>query len=294
MNTNMLKKHNPGLASLLLGAGLALCGGAARGQVADANQPEIMKKVSFEQRLNEPLPLDLLFTDETGHDVRLGDYFGDKPVLLSLVYYECPMLCTLVLNGIVDGLHGIPFVPGKDMEIVTVSFDPGETPELARGKKTTYIKSYGNEDAAAGWHFLTGKQEAIAKLTETVGFSYAYDEESDEYAHASGIVLATPEGKISRYLFGIEYAPRDLRLSLVEASMNKIGSPVDRLLLFCYHYDAVAGTYSVAIMNIVRLGCIATVVGLAAFMTVMFRRDAQKKKRAKGRHDSQGPREVHA
>jgi protein SCO1/2 len=257
-------------------------------QQPSAELPPAVRDVGIDQRLGEPLPLDLVFVDETGKEVTLREYFGERPVILSLVYYECPMLCTLVLNGLVNGLKELPFSPCEDMELVTVSFDPGETPDLALAKKNSYVALYGHPQAAAGWHFLTGSEEAVAKLTEAVGFRYAYDEKTDQYAHASGIMLATPDGRLSHYFFGVEYPPRDLRLGLVEASSGKVGSPVDRLMLFCYRYDSVSGQYSFAAMNIIRLGCFLTILALAVFMFRMFRREARR--RAQGeRGDTERP-----
>ena len=204
-----------------------------------------MQKVGFDQRLNEQVPLDLEFTDEAGQPVKLGDYFGDKPVILVLAYYRCPMLCTLVLNGLAQGMMDVPFDVGKEFQVVTVSFDPRETPELAAAKKKTYIERYGRPGAAAGWHFLTGSAASIKKLTRAVGFRYAYDARLDQFAHASGIMVLTPAGKISRYFYDVKYSGRDLRLGLVEASENKIGSPVDQILLYCFHYDPTEGSHPV-------------------------------------------------
>jgi protein SCO1/2 len=231
--------------------------------------------VGLDQRLNEQLPLDLSFHDETGKPVQLRDYFGEKPVVLALVYYQCPMLCTLVLNGLLRSLRALSFTAGTEFTVVTVSFDPRETPTLAATKKATYLHEYARSGAEAGWHFLTGEEPAIRRLTQAVGFRYVYDAKTDQYAHASGILVLTPQGRIARYFYGVEYAPRDLRLGLVEASANKIGSPVDQLLLLCYHYDPAAGKYGVLITNVLRLAGVATVLGLGTFMLVMFRRERQ-------------------
>jgi protein SCO1/2 len=229
-------------------------------------RPPMLRDVGVTQRLNEQVPLDLRFRDESGNEVRLGDYFGDKPVILTLVYYECPMLCTLVLNGLVSSLRALSFDVGEQFSIVTVSFDPKETPALAAEKKRTYLDEYRRPGAADGWHFLTGDAEAIAALTRAVGFEYRYDAERDEYAHAAAIEVLTPAGKIARYFYGVEYAPRDLRFALIEATEERIGSAVDELLLYCYHYDPSTGRYSAAVMNFVRLGGALTVIGIGAFV----------------------------
>lgn len=235
--------------------------------------PKALQQVAFEQRLNEALPLDLPFRDEDGRTVRLGDYFGRRPVVLAFVYYECPMLCTQVLNGLASSVGALEESIGRDFDVVTVSFDPRETPILASGKKKAYLDRYKREGAAAGWHFLTGDEPSIAALTEAAGFRYAWDPETSQFAHASGIVVATPEGRLSRYFFGIEYAPRDLKFALMESSAGKIGSMTDQLLLYCYHYDPVSGSYSFVAMNAVRLGGAVTLVALVGFVVVAIRRE---------------------
>jgi len=240
---------------------------------SETSRPNILKNVGLDQRLNAQIDGDLRFVDEEGNEVKLAQYFGNRPIILTLVYYECPMLCTLILNGVVRSLRTLEFTAGDQFEIVTVSIDPGETAELAATKKTQYLESYGRPQAAAGWHFLTGSEDQIAQLAETVGFRYVYDEKSGEYAHASGIMILTPEGRVARYYYGVEYAPRDLRLGLVEASNRQIGSPVDQILLFCYHYDPSAGKYSLTIMNFLRLAGVVTVLAIGAFLFVMIRRD---------------------
>jgi len=236
------------------------------------NKVRLLENVGIDQRLGEQLPLDLVFRDESGAAVRLGDYFGKKPVVLTLVYYSCPMLCNQVLNGLTSGLDVVSFDIGKEFEVVTVSFDPRETPELARNKKQTYIDWYKRAGASEGWHFLTGDKAAIEKLTEAVGFHYKFDQSTDQFIHASGIMISTPQGKLARYFYGIEYAPKDLRLGLVEASDNKIGNAVDRLLLYCYHYDPAAGKYGAVVMNILRLAGLATIIGVAAMLWLFSRR----------------------
>ena len=248
--------------------------------------PGPLKGVGFDQRLNEQVPLDLLFRDEAGQTVRLGDYIGTaspRPTILALVYYECPMLCTVVLNGLLGSLRALSFNVGEQFNIVTVSFDPTETPSLAAAKKKEYVKRYGRPGATAGWHFLTGEETAIEQLTQAIGFRYTYDPETEQYIHASGIVVLTPQGKIARYFYGIEYAPRDLRLGLVEASANKIGSPIDQVLLFCYHYDPITGKYGLLIMNVIRVAGFATVLSLGTLIVVMLQRDRRKKREGEER-----------
>lgn len=265
-----------GLSAVLIGGmrmGLPR-GREAWAQGASSSQPApILQKVGIDQKLGASVPLDLVFRNEEGQDVRLATYFGEKPVILSLVYYECPMLCTLILNGLLRSLRALSFTAGKEFTVLTVSFDPREGPELAAAKKQTYVRSYGRPEAERGWHFLTGEEAAIRRLTEAVGFRYAFDPETGQFAHASGIMVLTPQGRIARYFYGIEYAPRDLRLGLVEAAQGKIGSPVDQILLYCYHYDPRQGRYSLVILNVLRLAGVATVLVLGGFLVVMFRRD---------------------
>jgi len=234
--------------------------------------PAALQDVAIEQKLDQQLPLDLVFRDESGQQVKLGQYFGQKPVVLAFVYYDCPMLCTQVLNGMVTSLRVLPFQVGKEFDVVTVSFDPRETSELATNKKKVYINYLPEKmrpAAANGWHFLTGDAENIAKLTDAVGFRYRYDEATKQFAHASGIMVATPHGKLSRYFYGVEYAPRDLRLGLIESSANKIGSPADQLLLYCYHYDPATGKYGAAVMKIMRIAGVVTVLMIVAMLFAM-------------------------
>jgi protein SCO1/2 len=237
----------------------------------------VLNDVGIDQKLNDRLPLELQFRDEAGRRVALADYFGRRPVILVFVYYECPMLCTLTLNGLLRDIRAIPFDVGKQFDIVTVSFDPRETPELAARKKLTYIDEYRRAGAEAGWHFLTGDQTSIEQLTRAAGFRYKYDPQSQQWAHATALMVVTPDGRLSRYFFGIEYSARDLRLSLVEAANRQIGSPVDQVLLYCYHYDPATGKYGLAIMNILRLGGVATVLALAVSIAWMIRRDGTEK-----------------
>jgi protein SCO1/2 len=246
--------------------------------IEQTGTPEALKAVHVEQRLGSQLPLDAVFRDEQGREVRLGEYFGEKPVVVAFVYYECPMLCNQVLNGLVGALSAVPFKPGKEFEIVTVSFDARETPELAAKKKETYLRRYGREGAGAGWHFLTGDKAQIDRLCDAAGFSYAWDERTQQFAHGSAIMVATPQGRLSHYFYGIEYAPKDLRLALVESSAGKIGSPVDELLLYCYHYDPATGKYGAAVMNVLRAAGALTVAGVLALILFLRRRarDAER------------------
>ena len=236
----------------------------------------ILRDAGLEQKPNSQLPLDAPFVDEHGKDVRFGDYFGKRPVILVLSYYECPMLCTQVLNGVAGALEALPFTAGTEFDVVAVSFDPGETPAMALAKRAQYLKRQGSKANPAGVHFLTGREASITALTEAVGFKYKYDPSIDQYAHPALITILTPEGRVSRYLFGIEYGPRDLRMALVEAANHKIGTVVDQVLLFCYHYDPERGSYGLAITNIVRLGGIMTVAGLGTFILVNLRRDRRQ------------------
>jgi protein SCO1/2 len=231
--------------------------------------PNALSHVGLDQKLDQQLPLDLVFRDESGQEVKLGQYFGQKPVILALVYYDCPMLCTQILNGMVTSFRVLPFQVGKEFDVVTVSFDPRETSALAATKKKVYVNYLPEKmrpAATNGWHFLTGDQANISKLTEAVGFRYYYDEATKQFAHASGIMVATPHGKLSRYFYGIEYAPRDLRLGLIESSANKIGSPADQLLLYCYHYDPATGKYGAAVMKIMRIAGVITVLAIVAML----------------------------
>lgn len=231
--------------------------------------PVALREVRIDQKLDQQLPLDLVFRDENGQEVKLGQYFGQKPVVLAFVYYDCPMLCTQVLNAMVTSFRVLPFQVGKEFDVVTVSFDPRETSTLAATKKKVYVDYLPEKmrpAAATGWHFLTGDQANITKLTDAAGFHYYYDEATKQFAHASGIMVATPHGKLSRYFYGVEYAPRDLRLGLIESSAEKIGTPVDQLLLYCYHYDPATGTYGAAVMRIIRGAGVITVLSIVAML----------------------------
>ena len=249
---------------------------AAVAQFTDPTQnigvrPELLKEVGIDQKLNSSIPLDLMFRDEHGKAVTLGQYFGSKPVILTLVYYNCPMLCTQVLNGLDRSLEQIPLTIGKDFEVVTVSIDPTDRPPLAEAKQAVYLGMYNRPGSAVGWHFLTGEESQIKQLAAAIGFRYAYDPDSHQYAHASGIMILTPEGKLSRYFYGVTYPERDMRLGLVEASEGKIGSPVDQVLLFCYHYDPHTGKYGLLISRVLQLGGLATVLIGGIFLILLFR-----------------------
>jgi protein SCO1/2 len=242
--------------------------------------PDILAKVGVDQKLNAQVPLDLAFRDESGRPIRLGDYFGKKPVVLMLVYFECPMLCTQVLNGAVAAMKMLNFTIGDEYDVVTVSFNPRETPALAQSKKTTYVAKYGRPPATTGWHFLTGDEPAIALLASAVGFRYTFDPTTQQYVHTTAIMVLTPQGRVSKYFFGIDYPPKDLRLGLIEASNGKIGNPVDQLLLYCYHYDPHTGKYSMMVLNVLRLAGLATVALIGGFIAVMWSRDRRKLKHA--------------
>jgi protein SCO1/2 len=234
-------------------------------------RPPGLQNVGIEQHLDEQIPADLSFRDETGKPVRLGDYFGKKPMILNLVYYNCPMLCGEVLSGLEGALRVLKFDVGKEFDVLTVSFDPRETPDMATRKKAEFLKRYGRAGAAEGWHFLTGPQESIDALTKAAGFQYQYDPKTGQFAHATAIMILTPEGKIAQYYYGVEYAPKDLRLGLIQASENKIGTLADQVLLYCYHYDPTTGKYGAIISRVLKLAGIATLLGLGILMTVLIR-----------------------
>jgi protein SCO1/2 len=247
----------------------ALAGSAT----AQDGRPAILRDVGYDQRLGENVPADIALRDEAGRAVRLGDYLGRRPVVLTLVYYECPMLCTLSLNGLVGAMKALSFDPGKEYEVLTVSFEPKETPEQAAARKKAYLERFRRAGAEAGWHFLTGDAESLARLTKAVGFRYAWDAQTRQYAHPAGVLVLAPEGRIARYLYGVEYAPKDLRFALIEAAAGRIGTPVDRVLLFCYRYDPATGRYSAAILRLMRAGAVATMLALGAYIGIHWRRD---------------------
>jgi protein SCO1 len=243
-------------------------------------RPPGLKNVGIEQHLNEQIPPGLTFRDESGKAVRIGDYFGKKPVILNLVYYQCPMLCGEVLTGLDSALRVLKFDVGKEFDVLTVSFDPRETPQMASAKKAEYLKRYGRPGAEQGWHFLTGPQESVDSLTKAAGFQYEFNKETNQFAHATAIMILTPQGKISQYYYGVEFAPKDLRLGLIQASDNKIGTVVDQVLLYCYHYNPETGKYGAVITRILRLSAVATMLCVGLLIAVMSRRSSTNRKGA--------------
>jgi protein SCO1 len=238
-------------------------------------KPEQLKDVTFKQRLDDQLPLDAPFKDEYGRPVTLGKYFNNnKPVILAFVYYTCPMLCTQVTNGISSSLRALPFTAGEEFDVVLISFDPKDNPASALEKKQAHLAYWKTETTTGGWHFLTGDEATIKRVTSAAGFTYAYDKATGQYAHVSGVLVVTPDGRLARYFYGIEYSPKELRLALVESSQGHIASAIDELLLFCYHYDPETGRYGATVMNLVRAAGVLTLTAMATFMFVMWRRDA--------------------
>jgi protein SCO1/2 len=235
-------------------------------------RPPGLKNVGIQQNLDGQIPPDLIFKDETGKTVRLGDYFGQKPIILSLVYYKCPMLCGEVLSGLTSALKVLKFNIGDEFNVLTVSFDPKDTPEIGAAKKAEYMERYKRPGTAAGWHFLTGPQDSIDALTKAAGFQYQYDPKTEQFAHSTAIMILTPQGKIAQYYYGVEYAPKDLRLGLIQASENKIGTVVDEILLYCYHYDPATGRYGAVISRILQLSALATVLMLGLLLVILIRR----------------------
>lgn len=269
----------PTAFAVLAGVSLAAQGVApgvrpAPGPVSSA-MPPALQQVRFDQKLDARLPLDARFKDENGNAVALGDYFGRRPVILAFVYYECPMLCNQILNGLVSGVNVLDETVGTDFDVVAVSFDARETPVQAAAKKATYVDQYKRPGSTRGWHFLTGDEASIKRVTDAAGFQFAWDAATQQFAHASGVIVATPDGRLARYLFGIEYPPRDLKFALMESSAGRIGSVVDQVLLYCYHYDPATGSYSRAAMNIVQVGGAVTVAALLGFVAISLRRDAR-------------------
>lgn len=256
--------------------------GGAVGGVQNAQtgvRPQALSDVTIEQRLNAQLPLDATFRDEYGQTVPLGKYFGKRPVVLALVYYECPMLCTQILNGMTRAAKLMTLTPGKDYDILAISFDARETPKQAMAKKETYMKDYGHPETADGWHFLTGDQASIDRVSQAVGFRYKWDAKTAVFAHASAIYLLTPQGRLSKYFYGIDYSPKDMRFGLIQASDNKIGTPVDQFLLFCYHFDPHAAKYTFLAMNLLRGAGAATLLALGGFLFIRLRKENSRKAR---------------
>jgi len=248
--------------------------------VSSTTMPTALREIGFDQNIDQKLPLDATFRDETGKTVTLGSYYGQRPVLLAFIYYECPMLCTQVLNAMTATISMMSLDAGKDFELVLVGIDPRETPAQAAAKKTEYLHRYKRPGAEAGWHFLTGDDPEIKRVAKAAGFRYAWDDQTQQYAHPTGIIVTTPDGRLARYLFGIEYGPRDLNLSLVEASQGKVGSFADQLLLFCYHYDPMTGKYGIYVMRTLRVAGVATVLLIGTFIVVMVRREKSQQNAA--------------
>jgi protein SCO1/2 len=252
-------------------------GDKQNGENAGDQLPQVLQKVGVSQHLNQQLPLDAAFVDESGKQVKLGDYFGKRPAILALVYYTCPMLCSEEMDGLTSSLEMVKLTPGKDFDVVIVSIDPSDSPEQAAKSKALYVKRYGRPETAAGWHFLTGQRPAIDAVTNAVGFGYVRvpgpDGKLSQFAHASSIEIVTPEGKLAQYYLGVEYSPKDMLLGLIDASGNKIGSPVANILTYCYHYDPQTNKHSLMVARVVQVGGMITVAGLGGFMFLMFRRD---------------------
>jgi protein SCO1/2 len=284
------KKNNSSFAVLLAVMLLAASAAAQMNNgimAPPANtRPPRLENVGIEQHLDTQVPPDLTFRDETGKTVKLGDYFGHKPLILNLVYYNCTMLCGEALAGLSSAMRLIKFDVGNEFDVITVSFDPRETPEMAAAKKKDYVGRYGRANAAAGWHFLTGEPESINALTKAVGFQYQYDAKTNQYAHATAIMVLTPQGRISRYFYGVDFPPKDLRMGLVEASQGKIGNAVDAVLLYCYHYNPETGKYGAMVANILRLAAVATILFMGIFLFILWRLDlsVMKKTAAKTRY----------
>jgi protein SCO1/2 len=245
-----------------------LCAGARGQAISEA----ALARIDFVQNLGSQVPLNLMFQDETGAGVQLGDYFGSKPVILVLGYYGCPMLCTLVLNGLVEGLQDLKSTVGSDFVVVNVSINPDEGPTLAAAKKRTYLKRYGRNGGEAGWHFLTGKAPVIGLLARTVGFQYQFDPVSRQYAHPSGLVILTPQGRVAKYLYGVAFTSRELQQALQTARAEEISSPIKRIILLCFHYNPLHGKYSAVILRVIRLLGVSTILGLAGLIVVAARR----------------------
>jgi protein SCO1 len=261
------------MMSMMLLATAAFGQGMTKGMMAPpANmRPPGLEQVGITQKLDGQLPLDLTFRDETGKSVQLKEYFGKKPVILNFAYYTCPMLCGELLKGLTTSLKGLKFELGNEFDVVTVSIDPHDTPETATEKKAEYLQRYGHPERAAGWHFLTGSQESITALTKAAGFGYQYNEQTMQFAHATAIMIVTPQGKLAQYFYGVDFAPKDLRLGIVQASNEKIGNLVDQVLLYCYHYDPATGKYGAIVARVLKLSGLVTVIGLGLMLVVLVR-----------------------
>jgi protein SCO1/2 len=263
---------------------IALIAGTVLQAQTTVFQPPSTKGVGIEQRLNAAVPLDTVFQDENGSSVQLGSFFRGKPVLLAPVYYTCPMLCSQILNGVVRGLRPLRLKPGRDFEVVAISFDPADTPAVAKGKRDHYAQSYSSRAGVAGWHFLTGKPASIQAVMNAIGFHYRWDAVHKMFVHASGVMLLTPEGRVARYLFGVDYEPKDLKLGLIESSHNRIGSPVDQVLLFCYHYDPKTGKYGATVINLLRGAALLTLILLGIGLAIYWRYDLRRYRVEEPRH----------
>ena len=292
MNTNFVVPTSEARRNLLSLATLFLLGATAFGQGMSqgimsppANvRPPYLQNVGIEQKLDSQVPADLTFVDDTGRSVKLGDYFGKKPLILNLVYYTCPMLCGEELSGLSASMKMIKFDVGKEFDVVTVSFNPKETPEMAAAKKKEFVRRYGRAGAESGWHFLIGSPDSINALTKAVGFQYQYDPRSNQYAHATSIMVLTPEGRISRYFYGVDFPPKDLRMGLVEASSGKIGNPVDQVLLYCYHYDPATGKYGAVVSNMLKIGGALTIFLLGGMILIFLRLERSAVRRSHWSH----------
>ena len=269
------------LAILSLGASAQINSGITSPPTNE--RPPLLQNVGIEQHLDSQIPPDLPFVDDTGKTVKLGDYFGRKPLILNLVYFNCTMLCGEELAGLASAMRLIKFDVGHEFDVITVSFDPRETPAMAADKKKDYVRRYGRSNAAAGWHFLTGQSDSINALTKAVGFQYQYDPKTNQYAHATAIMVLTPQGHISRYLYGVDFPPKDLRMGLVEASQAKIGNPVDAVLLYCYHYNPATGKYGAVIGNILRLAGAVTILLLGGLILTLWRLDRSAARKAESK-----------
>lgn len=290
MKCRAYKSQAAGIVLLLLST-VALAQINSGIMAAPANtRPPRLQNVGIEQHLNAQVPPNLTFHDETGKIVKLGDYFGRKPLILNLVYYNCTMLCGEELAGLASAMRLVKFDLGNEFDVITVSFDPRETPEMAAAKKIDYVKRYGRPNAAAGWHFLTGPPDSINALAKAVGFQYQYDEKTNQYAHATAIMILTPEGRISRYFYGVDFPPKDLRMGLVEASQNKIGNAVDAVLLYCYHYDPESGKYGAMVGNILRLAGGATILLIGGLLLILWRLDRSATRKAAARESARKTR----
>jgi protein SCO1/2 len=244
--------------------------------VSSNEVPAQLREVTFKQRLNEQLPLDAVFRDDAGRQVTLGQYFGTRPVILAFVYYQCPMLCTQVMNGLSSALKVIPFGAGRDYDVVLVSFDPRDTPAIAAEKKRAHLEYWSTQADAGAWHLLTGDEATIRRVTSSAGFTYQWDERSGQFAHVSGVLVVTPDGRLSRYFYGVEYSPKELRLALVESGEGRVGSAIDELLLYCFHYDPESGRYGLLVMNLVRLGGVMTMLFIGASLFLLRRREPRQ------------------